>query len=185
MDPAYLRYFESNGDARLSAGSTILLAVALDTTPTALRGQNEWPPGGGRAGPHPELMSLTTEQCEAHIVAGGIGRIVFSTDRGPVALPVNYEYSDDRIIVSTDATKATRLEDQETVGFEIDRIDDVLSEGWSVLITGSAKLIDDPEELVRLSSLDLESWAGGNRHALVAIEPVEITGRVIVHSDRD
>ena len=31
------------------------------------------------------------------------------------------------------------------------------------------------------ASLDLESWAGGARHAFVAISLKEITGRVIVH----
>ena len=67
------------------------------------------------------------------------------------------------------------------MSFEIDRIDDVMSEGWSVLVTGSVRRVDDPDELLSLASLDLESWAGGARHVLVAIAPKEITGRVIVH----
>ena len=33
----------------------------------------------------------------------------------------------------------------------------------------------------RLASLDLEAWAGGDRHTLMAIRPTETTGRVIVH----
>lgn len=182
IDPGYLEYFESNADARLSAGSTLLLAQALDTTPAALVGRVEWSAGRGRAGPHPQLQSLTPEQCEAHLSAGGVGRIVFSTDRrGPVALPVNYEYSNGNVVISTDTAKAHALESQQTVSFEIDRIDDVMSEGWSVLVTGTARRVDDPDELLSLASLDLESWAGGARHALVAIRPKEITGRVIVH----
>ncbi len=123
---------------------------------------------------------LTAEQCEAHLCAG-VGRIVFSIVRGPVAFPVNYEYSDGCVVISTDVAKAHALESQHTVSFEIDRIDDVISEGWSVLVTGPARRIDDPDELLSLASLDLESWAGGARHALVAITPREITGRVIVH----
>ncbi len=181
IDPGYLKYFESHADARLSGGSTLLLALALDTTPAALTGQVEWQSGRGRAGPHPQLQSLTPDQCEAHLGAGGVGRIIFSTDRGPVALPVNYEYSDGNVVISTDTAKADALESQHTVSFEIDRIDDVMSEGWSVLVTGTARRVDDPDELLSLASLDLESWAGGARHALVAISPREITGRVIVH----
>jgi hypothetical protein len=68
------------------------------------------------------------------------------------------------------------------VGFEIDRVDEAVSEGWSVLVSGRAFCVDDPDEIVRLSSLDLEPWAGGARHALVKITPVTITGRVIVHN---
>jgi nitroimidazol reductase NimA-like FMN-containing flavoprotein (pyridoxamine 5'-phosphate oxidase superfamily) len=102
-------------------------------------------------------------------------------DRGPVAIPVNFEYTDGRIVLSTDLVKASVLEELGIVGFEIDRVDDVLSEGWSVLVTGTARRVDDPDEIVALSSLDLENWAGGDRHALVVIVPKEITGRVIVH----
>lgn len=181
IDPNYLRYFEDHAEARLSGGSTLLLALALRTTPAVLRGRVEWPAERGQAGPDPQLQPLTPEQCEAHLSAGGVGRIVLSTDRGPVALPVNYEYSDGRVVISTDVAKAAGLESQHTVGFEVDRIDDVMSEGWSVLVTGPARRVDDPEEILALSSLDLESWAGGARHALVAIIPKEITGRVIVH----
>lgn len=181
IDPGYLRYFENHSDARLSEGSISLVALALRTTPAALRGRVEWPAGGGRAGPHPQLETLTPEQCKAHLSGGGVGRLVMSTDRGPVALPVNYEYSDGRVVISTDIAKAHALETHHTVGFEIDRIDDVMSEGWSVLVTGPARRVDDPEEILALSSLDLESWAGGDRHALVAIDPKEMTGRVIIH----
>ena len=60
-------------------------------------------------------------------------------------------------------------------------MDEALSEGWSVLVTGRCRRVEDPEEVERLSSLDLEAWAGGNRHTLVALVPVEVTGRVIVH----
>ena len=107
--------------------------------------------------------------------------MIFSTARGPVTLPVNFEYSNGDVILSTDPAKAHALEAQATIGFEVDRVDDVMSEGWSVLITGRARRVDDPDEILALASLDLESWAGGARHALVAISPTEVTGRVIVH----
>ncbi len=67
------------------------------------------------------------------------------------------------------------------MGFEIDRVDESVSEGWSVLVTGPCRRIEEPDEVQRLSSLDLESWAGGDRHALLAITVTEMTGRVIVH----
>src|SRR6516225_1784091 len=53
IDPGYLRYFEENPAARLSGGSLILLAMALETTPGELAGANvERPPGrGGGPGP--------------------------------------------------------------------------------------------------------------------------------------
>ena len=183
IDPKYLEYFEQNAGARLSAGALNLVALTLGTSTFELEGgQVDRPPGLGRAGRHPILEILTREQCEAHLVVGGVGRVVYTTERGPVAVPVNFEYSEGQIVLSTDMKKAAALEALPLVGFEVDRVDDALSEGWSVLVSGRARLVDDPDELLRLSSLDLEAWAGGQRHALISIAPNEMTGRVIVHA---
>ncbi len=182
IDPGYLRYFEANPQATLSAGTLQLMALALDTTPLVLLGgEVDRPPGHGRAGRHPVLQPLTTEQCETHLAVGGVGRIVYSSGRGPVALPVNFEYTQGEIVFSTDEAKAAAVEARNVVGFEVDRVDEAMSEGWSVIVTGEARQITDPEERQRLASLDLVGWAGGDRHSLVAIRPDEITGRVIIH----
>jgi hypothetical protein len=183
MDPTYLKYFERSANARLSAGTLNLIALALDTTPITLEGGDvERTPGRGRGSRHPALEILTREHCDAHLAAGGVGRVIFSMDRGPVALPVNFEFTAGEVILSTDLAKAHLLEGQGLIGFEVDRVDEALSEGWSVLVSGPAYRVDDPDEILRLSSLDLEAWAGGERHALVKITPVTVTGRVIVHS---
>lgn len=183
MDPNYFNYFEHNANARLSAGTLNLIATVLDTSPIALAGgELDRPPGRGRGWRHPTLEVLTREQCDAHVSAGGVGRVVFYTERGPVALPVNFEFAAGEVILSTDSAKADLLAAQPVVGFEIDRLDEALSEGWSVLISGPAHHVDGSDEVLRLSSLDLEAWAGGDRHELVKITPVTVTGRVIVHS---
>ena len=182
VDPVYLRYFESNPTANVSAGTLQLMALALRTTPLALLGGDvDRPPGHGRAGRHPVLEELTKQQCEAHLAVGGVGRIVYSSNRGPAALPVNFEFTDGEIVFSTNESKAAAMGEQPVVGFEVDRVDESVSEGWSVFVSGRARRIEDPAERQRLSSLDLAAWAGGSRHSLVAIKPDEITGRVIVH----
>jgi hypothetical protein len=133
IDPNYLKYFERSADARLSFGTLNLVALALDTTPVALAGAGvDRPPGTGRARHHPALETLTKEQSHAHLAAGGVGRIVFSMERGPIALPVNFEFTEGKVILSTDLAKSDLLEALPVVGFEIDRIDETLSEGWSV-----------------------------------------------------
>jgi nitroimidazol reductase NimA-like FMN-containing flavoprotein (pyridoxamine 5'-phosphate oxidase superfamily) len=182
IDPGYLRYFEESPDPTLSGGALLLLALALNTTPMALQGGDvERPSGHGRAGRHPVLDALTPEQCRAHLVAGGVGRIVMVTGRGPVAVPVNFEFTDGEVVVSTDEVKAKYLEGEHFVGFEIDRVDEAMSEGWSVLVTGRAHRITDGDQYRRLASLDLEAWAGGDRHTLIGIRADQVTGRVIVH----
>ena len=182
VDPVYLHYFESSPIATLSAGTLQLVALALQTTPLALLGGDvDRPPGHGRAGRHPVLETLTKQQCEAHLAVGGVGRIVYSSSRGPTALPVNFEFTEGEIVFSTNESKAAAIAEQGVVGFEVDRVDEAMSEGWSVLVSGNGRRIEDPLETERLSSLDLEAWAGGSRHSLVAIRPFEMTGRVIIH----
>ena len=182
IDPEYLRYFERSSDASLSAGAMLLMAHALDTSPVALLGGDvDRPLGRGRAGRHPVLEELTPEQCEAHLANGGVGRLLLVSGRGPIAVPVNFEFTDGEVVISTDKSKAKRIETEHFVGFEIDRVDEALSEGWSVLVTGRGRRITDPEEFQRFASLDLETWADGDRHTLVGIKADRVTGRVIVH----
>jgi hypothetical protein len=182
IDPGYLNYLEHHADAHLSGGSLVLLSMALKTTPEQLLGGH--PPlrrDRGATGPHPHVEALTREQCDVHLGMGEFGRLLYTRARGPVAIPVNYEYTEGQIVISTDPDKATWLVGLRIVGLEVDRVGEGLSEGWSVLVTGEVRIVDDPDENQRLSSLGLASWDDEEEHTLIAITPTEITGRVIVH----
>jgi nitroimidazol reductase NimA-like FMN-containing flavoprotein (pyridoxamine 5'-phosphate oxidase superfamily) len=179
IDAWFLAYFEQSPDSSLSSGSLLRLATALDTTPLDLEGgQVDRPPGSGRAGPHPVLESLTSEQCQEHLAAGGVGRIVLSTGSGPMAVPVNFAFADGAVIFRTSDGMIANVSG--VVAFEVDHIDEAMSEGWSVLVRGHARRIEDPEERLAAARLDIEPWAGGARLNVIRIEPFEITGRAVV-----
>jgi hypothetical protein len=65
------------------------------------------------------------------------------------------------------------------VSFEVDRIDEAMSEGWSVLVSGRAQRVEDRTELGKLALVGIEPWAGGQREAVIRIEIDEISGRAI------
>jgi hypothetical protein len=176
-----LHYLETNSSAHLSTGSLILLAMALKTTPDFLQGGHEVMERRSGAGQHPTVQELSRQQCMVHLENAAFGRVVYITARGPVAVPVNYEFTDSNVIISTDTNKAKALARAGVVGFEVDQVDQNVSEGWSVLLTGPARRVTEPHERMALSSMGLESWSGNETHDLVAIEPREITGRVIIH----
>ena len=179
VDAWFLAYFEQSADSTLTSGALSRLAVALQTTPHALEGgEIDRPPGAGHAGAHPVLEHLTTAQCEDHLAAGGIGRIVLSTGPGPVAFPVNFVFTDGAVVFRTSDAVADTITG--VVAFEVDHIDETMSAGWSVLVRGHARLIEEPAERLAVARLDLEPWAGGARLNLVGITPFELTGRVIV-----
>jgi len=181
MDPGYLDYLEHSPAVALPRGSLIRLAGALETTVDYLRGgEVDRPPGSGRAGPHPHLDILSKEECESHLAGGGVGRFVFLAEQGPVALPVNFRLVDGDIVFRTRREGVLAAAAGTTVSFEADRIDEAMSEGWSVLITGRARLIDEQAELEKVVDLgDLEPWPGGRREALMRIETATISGRSI------
>ena len=183
ISPVYLRYFEDQADGDLSTSTLRLIAKALETSPDALLGGDiDRPPGGRPASGTAALEVLSRQQCLAHLVSGGVGRIVFLAPRGPIALPVNYGLSDGEIVFLTDVFKAMSLESQERVSLEIDRINGHFAEGWSVVASGPARRIPDEVMATRIASLGLTPWAGGNRHAGVTITLSEVTGRVIVRT---
>jgi transcriptional regulator with XRE-family HTH domain len=179
IDAWFLAYFEQSADSSLTGGALHRLAVALDTTPFSLEGgEVDRPPGAGRAGPHPALESLTPEQCQEQLAAGGVGRIILSTGSGPAAFPVNFVYAGGAVIFRTSDAMAAEISG--VVAFEVDHVDEAMSEGWSVLVRGHAQTIEDPEERLAAARLGIEPWAGGSRLNLIRISPFEMTGRVIV-----
>ena len=102
------------------------------------------------------------------------------TPDGPTILPLNYTVIDGAVLFRTapDAVPATAVGAH--VAFEVDHIDEALSQGWSVLIRGFARAVTDPDAVRRLTELAYSGpWAGGERDVWVRLEPAEITGRRI------
>ena len=120
------------------------------------------------------------EECFALIAPGGVGRFVFLEGRGPVAVPVNFRMLGNDVVFRTEATTSlsTRA-GQLRVSFELDHIDEAMSEGWSVLLSGTAHRVEDPSELVEVAALGIEPWAGGHRDTYYRLRADEVTGRRI------
>jgi transcriptional regulator with XRE-family HTH domain len=180
MDPGYLDYLEHSPVSSMLPGVLLRLAAALETTVVHLRGGDlDRPPGPGRARAHPHLDVLSSEECEAHLAGGGVGRFVFLAPQGPVALPVNFCFLDGDVIFHTRAEGVLAAAAGSTVSFEVDHIDEAMSEGWSVLITGRAQLVDDPAQLEQLAELGIEPWPCGHRQAVIRVGAETISGRAI------
>lgn len=182
LAPEYLAYLESSPDPNPTQATLIQLAAALDTGVGTLSGAGLYqPPGQRGAAKHPVLTQLTTDECRALIARGGVGRVLFIEEgRGPVAIPVNFRMDGDDVVFRTGggAGIAAGLR-QASVSFDVDHLDEALSEGWSVLLTGTAVVITDPAELEHVTSLGIEPWAGGERPTYVRLQPRQITGRAI------
>jgi transcriptional regulator with XRE-family HTH domain len=177
----YLEYLETSPAPDPTRDALIRLARTLRTTVSALNGAGLSRPPGQRdhaGGQLPE--DLDAAQCRGYLAPGGIGRFVYLSARGPAAVPVNFRMLGDDIVFRTGReTSLVEGARQPQVSFEVDHIDDALSEGWSVLVSGSASLVTAPDELETIAALGITPWAGGGRNAYIRISARVITGRRI------
>lgn len=157
------------------------LAAALQTTPQTLLGAGTGlPPGRAAPSGQPVLETLTSAECYDLLTPGGVGRVAFTTADGPVVLPVNYAMAGRTVIFRTapDTLLASYLDC--LVGLEVDGLDEALSQGWSVLVTGRAVRVTREAEIRHLERhAGVQPWAGGARDVYVRIIPHRISGRRI------
>ncbi|MFD0274663.1 helix-turn-helix domain-containing protein [Kitasatospora sp. NPDC127111] len=180
MAPTYLRLLLTAG-TDFDPASLLRIAAALDLTyQELLEGRSDPPPGQGPAPARPALVHLTIPECWDRLGSKGVGRIALPAEPGPIVLPVNYAVDAGTIVYRTDPNGAAAPTPGTTVSFQVDHVDDHLSTGWSVLITGAVEHIDDVDAIQRLETEQrAEPWAGGSRPLWVRIQPDTISGRRI------
>jgi transcriptional regulator with XRE-family HTH domain len=182
MSPQYLGYLESSPTASPTPATLTRLAAALDVASGTLEGAGlNLPPGQRAAARNPTLHQLTEAECRTLIAPGGVGRFLFvQAGRGPVAIPVNFRMDGADVVFRTsgDSVAADGIY-QQPVSFDIDHLDEALSEGWSVLLTGTASVITDAGELSRVQALGVQPWAGHDRDLYVRLSATQISGRRI------
>ncbi|WP_086025992.1 pyridoxamine 5'-phosphate oxidase family protein [Streptomyces viridochromogenes] len=179
--PSYLRHLEEHPGAAPHRGALLSLAAVLQTTVSELSGgATDLPRGLEQAARAPEFTELSTDACVSLLSTHGTGRIAVPTPSGPVVVPVNYSVVDGAIIYRTALGTTPSLASGRQVAFEVDRIDDAFSRGWSVLVRGPARTVTDPDEVRRLAECaHSRPWVGGERQLWVRVEPQAVTGRRI------
>ncbi|MFJ4731996.1 DUF1918 domain-containing protein [Streptomyces sp. NPDC088770] len=185
MAPDYLAYLEEHR-ADPSLATLIRLAAALGTSVAALRGGGiDLPPGQGHALLHPQLQALGPDECRALLSTHGVGRVAVSTPDGPAVVPVNYAVIDGAIAYRTAPDSVPAAAVGTEAAFEVDHVDEAMSQGWSVLVIGPARVVTEPDVVRRLAEhAHTEPWAGGVRELWVSIQPRRLTGRRIKPADQ-
>ncbi|ALO92373.1 DNA-binding helix-turn-helix protein [Streptomyces hygroscopicus subsp. limoneus] len=119
--------------------------------------------------------------CPAFHARGGARRGVDARwPDGPAVVPVTYEVVDDEIVFRAAPDSVPAAAVGTDVAFEVDRVDEATSQGWSVLVVGPARVVTEPGAVRRLvERAHTEPWAGGEREMWVSIKPTRLTGRRI------
>jgi len=123
------------------------------------------------------LVDLDRDECLELLGRATIGCVVLSVDCIPVAVPVNFWLVDGDAVFATDVgSKLDAAIRGHVVSVEADDVEGVYHTGWSVLLTGVAQVITDPETIKR-TMCSLQPWAPGNHPFLVRVPSTLISGR--------
>ncbi|MEW2402873.1 pyridoxamine 5'-phosphate oxidase family protein [Streptomyces sp. NPDC046862] len=140
------------------------------------------------AGPR-QSVELDGEEALRLLGSVSLGRVVFTRHALPTVRPVNHVLDDGDIVIRTHEgaalTSHTRQADGPgvVVAYEADAIDPNTHLGWSVVVTGYAHLVTDPNELARYRQL-LHPWVKQAMDYAVRIRPDLVTGIRLTTTDR-
>ncbi len=141
------------------------------------------PPGPG-ASARSVVEQLDEAECMELLSTTRIGRLIYNSRYGPVALPSEYRIHEGSIVFPTYRTLFTE-EDLRTgiahaeyqVAVEVDQTDPEAREGWLVLVRGTAHHLDTEAERASIAILGLKPWVEGEPEHFIRVDPISIGGQ--------
>lgn len=125
------------------------------------------------------LREIGWHEAMHRLASVSLGRIAFTERALPAIRPVNHIVHDGAIIIrSHEGASIVALADRgrgTVVAYEADEIDPVTHRGWSVVVTGIARIVDDPAEADPFAAL-LHPWVAATMNHVIRISPEIVSG---------
>ena len=145
------------------------------------------------------LEVLDSDECWQLLSENHLGRLAVVAGNRPEIFPLNY-------VVDDSLLDATRTEDSGPdsgedsrslvfrtapgtklaaaavgfpVAFEVDSADPMFHTGWSVVVHGTAQLVETTDELLQVEALPLRPWGPSDKRHYLRLCPTELDGRRI------
>lgn len=132
------------------------------------------------------LVELPTEECLRLLGSVAMGRVVFTQRALPAIRPVNHLVDDNAIIIRTHLggglSSAVGASRGVVVAYEADELDPERRVGWSVVVTGIARMVTDSRLVARYEQL-LHPWVSMEMDCVVRIEPQLVSGYRLVPAE--
>ncbi|GAA3303044.1 pyridoxamine 5'-phosphate oxidase family protein [Dactylosporangium vinaceum] len=125
------------------------------------------------------LRSLGRRRCLELLASVPLGRVVFTDRALPAIRPVNHLLDGETIVIRSGLghglASAATAHGALVVAYEADQIDATARTGWSVVVTGSARLIMD-EERIRYYESVLDPWIDEPMNCVIGIDCDLVSG---------
>ena len=126
-----------------------------------------------------QLTELDRAEALRLLGSVSLGRIVFTHRAMPAVRPVNHILDSTGIVIRSHSGAAIISEADTArgavVAYEADNINPNYLLGWSVVVTGIARLVRDPGELARYQEA-LVPWVDREMDQVIRIQPEVVTG---------
>ncbi|WP_067824561.1 pyridoxamine 5'-phosphate oxidase family protein [Nocardia inohanensis] len=126
-----------------------------------------------------KLRALSAADSLRRLASAHYGRIVYARRGTPIIRPVNHIVEEDAVVVRAHLGAGILRGDGQVVAYEVDSFDEKTRRGWSVIVTGVARVVDDPEQVKRYESL-LDPWIKLPTDHVIRIETEVVTGLELV-----
>ena len=124
------------------------------------------------------LEVLSRAEAVALLETQEVGRLVYTRRALPAVIPVNYAVRGEAILIWTGSgSSMAQAVRGAVVAFQVDEVDWRTHAGWSVTVTGTARLVTDEAERARARSDGPAPWAPGIKDHLISIPLTMVTGR--------
>ncbi len=133
------------------------------------------------------MEQLTRTQALELLASVPIGRLVFTHQALPAIRPVNHLVEGETVIVRATAGAAVTSaagRDGVVVAYEADAIDMDHQVGWSVIVVGTARLLNDEAAAARYRAR-LRPWLSGQIDDVITINADIVTGYRMVEGEAD
>lgn len=131
------------------------------------------------SGPQTEVLNV--HDCWKYLRSASVGRVAVTTGRGPEIFPVNYVPDNGTVIFRTgEGTKLDAVLGGSPIALEADGLNKYGTIAWSVIIKGTASVVDSEEDFQEAADAGLSPWEAGSKDHLVRVTPSEVSGRRFV-----
>ena len=136
-----------------------------------------------------DVVEIDPTEAMRLLASVSYGRVVFTSNALPAIRPVNHLVDNGRVILRTRLTARvssfvrSNSGSGVVVAYEVDDLDPQRRLGWSVVVTGLATTVTDPDQVAHYERL-LHPWVNMVMDSVIAIEPEIVTGIRIVAEER-
>ncbi len=126
------------------------------------------------------LTQLSRDECLRLMASVPVGRVIYPRRALPAVELVNFALDRGDIVLRTSPSGKLAAATRGTVvAFEADCVDYARHTGWSVTAIGRSREVTDSDEIARLRTIGLSSWAPGTREHFIRITPEILNGRYL------